>query len=120
MRYWLTATLCMAVAPASAETALEVQSWCKQIASAPVKANEYISIEHTFESGFCWGAFATIQSYSDNLSVDNRQIICAPADSTRIQDIRTFMKYAEQHPERMHEDFAVIALNALGIAFPCR
>jgi hypothetical protein len=119
MRYWLPAALWMGIAPASAETALEVQSWCTQVASAPIKTNGYISIEPTFEGGFCWGAFAAIQGLNDNVSVNNKSIICAPDSSTRAQIIRIFMKYCEQHPERMHEDFVVVALTAISMAFRC-
>ena len=45
---------------ASAQSASEMLSACRPIAQAPV-SNENVAFQQTFESGLCWGAFATIQ-----------------------------------------------------------
>ena len=71
----------------------------------------------------CWGAFGAVQDLiviSDPNT--NRPLlqVCAPPNSTRLQLVMIFQKYAERHPERAHEPFGIIVLEALGEAFPCR
>jgi Rap1a immunity proteins len=43
-----------------------------------------------------------------------------PAEVTNGQMARVVTNYIESHPARMHEDFAVLALEALQAAWPCR
>jgi hypothetical protein len=47
---------------------------------------------------------------------------CIPSSSTNAQLVRIVIRYVEAHPERMHEPFAVLALQALRAAWPgpCR
>jgi hypothetical protein len=49
---------------AKAETALEVQSWCKPFVTAKLGANKRVWAEENKDTGFCWGAFAAIQEFS--------------------------------------------------------
>jgi Ssp1 endopeptidase immunity protein Rap1a len=46
--------------------------------------------------------------------------ICAPGQSTVGQAIRVVVAYVDQRPERMHEHFEGLALEALQRAWPCR
>jgi hypothetical protein len=107
--------------PALGETALEMQSWCRHIASAPVLANDTVYVGTTFNDGVCWGSFAAIQQLSRIVDQDGITLLrlCPPPDSTRVQFIKIFMRYAVQHPEEAHHDFARLALLALVEAFPC-
>jgi hypothetical protein len=121
LRWWLTFALWIAAAPASAEKALEVQSWCREIAHAPLMREHKVYLNRTFEDGFCWGAFAAIQTASGFISADQPVLrICAPTEATRVQYIKIFSRYVDQHPEIAHNDFAAIAQRALSDAFPCR
>src|SRR5215471_11460749 len=74
----------IAVVPASAETAMEVQSWCRDIAHTRFVREHKVNVGQKFEDGFCWGAFAALQTVSAFASADQRVLwICAPAESTR-------------------------------------
>jgi hypothetical protein len=85
---WLTFAFWIAASPASAETALEVQSRCRDIAHAPL-AEHKVYLNRTFEDGFCWGAFAAIQAASGFISADEPVFqICAPTEVTRVQQIK--------------------------------
>ena len=44
---------------------------------------------------------------------------CVPGQATFAQVLRVAVAYVEQHPERMHEEFAPLALEALQKAWPC-
>jgi hypothetical protein len=128
----LTALLLLCLAPldSRAETALEVESWCKPIANAAFGENGEISYHSNSDTEFCWGAFATIEelsrvlssySYNDNTLTCTPLIgICAPSAVTRVQMIKIFSKYVDEHPDKSHLEFAVIARLSLAEAFPCR
>jgi hypothetical protein len=105
------------------ETALQVQSWCREVINAKLGANDTILLKRSnFYTGFCWGAFASIQQFSTYVprgSTDRLLYICTPPTSTRLQLIKIFSKYVDDHPETAHEDFSDIAFQALVKAFPC-
>jgi hypothetical protein len=107
-------------AHAKAETALEVQSWCREIAYAKLSA-DHVLYTPTYDSGLCWGAFAATQAFSGFLEADGTPILrfCAPETSTRVQYIKVFEKFVESHPATAHLPFAGIATQALTEAFPC-
>jgi hypothetical protein len=116
-----TAVLALVAEPACAETATEVQSWCKPVANASVDPDGMVDVGNTFDRVFCWGAFAAIQGLSRLVPDDGTPLLlfCAPPTSNRLQYIQIFERYAEQHPEKGHLDFTVVARNALAQAFPC-
>ena len=102
MRFWVFLTVFIITTSSSqAETALEVQSWCTTTANAPLLADGKVGLGTTFDDGFCWGAFAAIQ------------------DLSRIEYVKIFLRYVDQHPEQLHMDFAGVARRALAAAFPC-
>lgn len=113
--------ICSVSLHAKAESALEIQSWCKGIVNAKLGANHTIFYTPNYNTGFCWGAFGAIQEFSRFLRNDNTPMIdvCAPPNSTRLQLIKIFSKYVDDHPESANRSFAIIALRALTRAFPC-
>jgi hypothetical protein len=44
----------------------------------------------------------------------------APAGEIHGQSIRVVVKYIDDRPERQHEDFMALALEALRAAWPCK
>jgi hypothetical protein len=113
--------LALATEEARAETALEVASMCSELANAPVQGNE-IAFPHDEASQFCWGVFAAIQELATVVwshSGTRMFNACVPTASTRIELIKVFLKYANDHPERLHEPFRNLILPALIEAYPC-
>ena len=45
---------------------------------------------------------------------------CIPPSSNASQSTRVVLKFLDDHPERMHEDFRELALEAFHQAWPCR
>jgi hypothetical protein len=46
--------------------------------------------------------------------------VCTNSSVTRDQLLRVVVKYIDDRPTRLHEDFKVLALEALRAAFPCK
>lgn len=103
-----------------AETTEEMLSACRPITVAKVSGGT-IDFEETFETGICWGAFAAIQRLSATVDHNEKPLLfsCPPEDSTQTQIITIFVRYAEKHPEKYHQDFVFSAIAALKEAFPC-
>jgi hypothetical protein len=64
-----------------------------------------------FDQGKCVGIINTL--------VDTGRT-CAPKGSTTGQSVRIVVKYIDDRPERMHENFTALALEALRAAWPCK
>jgi Rap1a immunity proteins len=45
---------------------------------------------------------------------------CVPPTATIGQMVRVVVKYIDQRPERLHEQFTVLAYEALKAAWPCK
>jgi len=103
------------------DTAEEMASACKSVASAEV-SGEGVKVPSTFEAGVCWGAFLSLQDVIVVGDVRGRALlgVCAPAKSTRTQLVAVFLRYTETHPEKLHRPFVETALASLRQAFPCR
>jgi hypothetical protein len=70
----------------------------------------------TFETGVCWGAFATLQNINRMTDSKNMPLIpmgCAPENNTRTQFIALFMEYARKNSQLLHEEFTYVAAAAL-------
>ncbi len=107
---------------AFADSTHEMLSACRPVARAEVSGDE-VKLPSNFGSGECWGAFTVLQKVIYSVDAESlRPIfsICAPAASTRSQLITVFVQYAERHPQRLHEDFFVVGLDSLRMAFPCK
>jgi hypothetical protein len=74
-------------------------------------ANEYVTLSATFEQGRCTGLVEGLKY------VDSRS--CAPKGVTLGQTVRVVVAYIERRPQRMHENFKELALEALREAWPC-
>jgi hypothetical protein len=46
--------------------------------------------------------------------------VCAPAAFTDEQAVRIVVQYIDARPERQHENFSALALEALQAAWPCK
>ena len=71
-----------------------------------------------FKAGVCAGAVGGLNYLSHVLPPDISS--CIPSAVTRMQLVRVIVAYIERRPQRMHEDFRTLALEAMHEAWPCR
>ena len=67
-----------------------------------------------FLSGYCAGIVRAMFQFSSRLG------FCVPDGAEAGQAQRVVVAYIDQRPERMHETFDFLALEALRRAWPCR
>ena len=108
--------------PAKVETAGEMQSRCIGVAKAVKGSDQSIEFLATPDSYRCWGAFTAVQELVTITDATDGPLleVCVPSDSTRLQMITIFQKYAGDHPEDGHLTFGYVVLKALWKAFPCK
>jgi Rap1a immunity proteins len=82
--------------PACREVAMQVQSAPK-----------------TYARGSCMGIIETLRFTGSMLE------LCIPNAVTNGQMVRVVVKYIDDRPARMHENFKALAIEALRAAWPC-
>jgi hypothetical protein len=75
-------------------------------------------VDTAFIQGICLGIIADLHSVGRLLPGSVGW--CGPSDATYGQLVRVVVAYIERRPQRMHEDFRTLALEALRDAWPCR
>ena len=73
--------------------------------------------EDAFEIGLCGGLIAGLSYTVESLPPQGRA--CPPSTATNTQMVRVVLAYIERRPQRMHEDFRGLAIEALHEAWPC-
>lgn len=70
----------------------------------------------------CWGFMSAVQEYATLADQDGQTLLdaCPSADTTTVQVIRVFIRYANVHPEELSSKAAAVAYNAMAQAFPCK
>jgi hypothetical protein len=104
---------------AFAESTQVMLSACRAITKAEMSEGT-IKLPQDFRTGMCWGAFAVLQEIIRHMDEPDHHTIygvCPPANSKRSQLISIFVKYAENNPQRLHEDFFPVAIDSLREAF---
>jgi hypothetical protein len=76
----------------------------------------------TFRTGVCWGAFEVLMRVVYAMDPDKTPLmhVCPPGGLKQTQLIKVFLAYANQHPEQLHQEFFLLAMNSLVRAFPCK
>jgi hypothetical protein len=105
---------------AQQDTAGQMLSACKAIPTAPAGTGA-VRLPTDFYTGYCWGAFSSLQSATTSKDWRGRQQYdaCVPPQTTKMQLIAAFTHYAGNHPEQMEKDYFGVALDAFKDAFPC-
>ncbi len=119
---FIVTAIVIASLPAKAETAREVHSSCKAVVGAKALNDDLLDLPGNFETGFCWGAFTSFQQISTIYREGEKASLlgnCAPPDSDRLQYIKIFSQYVDDHPKLGNEEFITVAAEALREAFPC-
>ena len=73
--------------------------------------------------GFCFGMMQGITSTNKYYQVTlgkKRALFCTPEQNIKNgQAARIVLKYLKEHPEKLHENDSVLAIEAFMEAFPC-
>lgn len=110
------------IGTANATSSNEMIKKCEAVINAKLADNGGLLLKQDFSTGHCWGAFDSLQDTSKLVFNDDKHpalFVCAPKEVTLTQYIRIFVRYAEDNPHLLHEEYTFVALEALREAFPC-
>ena len=104
---------------ARAASANDVLPACKLYLSVVDRhgAAKETEIVHLMDAGECLGAVYALLNVSRALTEPLK--FCPPSNAQPDQGVRVVVTYIEKSPERAHDDFTVLALEALRAMWPC-
>ena len=103
------------------DRALAVASQCGWVRTV-VLHNGQFDMQTTFAAGSCWGRFAVVQDFLNVIDEkDQRPLlgVCIPNDVSRIQLIKVYVRYVDEHPEKGHLFFFPVLMESMAKAFTC-
>jgi Rap1a immunity proteins len=76
---------------------------------------DFITGQSNFLSGRCVGAVEVL----DALSLDTKAF-CTPKATNNLERVRVIVAYIEARPQRLKEDFRLLANEAMAKSWPCK
>jgi hypothetical protein len=118
----LVATVAFAWSAAAIEIADELAGYCQSLERGAKGAGRHIYIPSTREALTCWGYMQAMQDLSVLVDEDGHRIMgaCPPEQTTTLQLIRSFVRYARAHRSELPGNAVVVVFRALREAYPCR
>src|SRR5215470_7173368 len=125
----LVATLSFAWSAAAVENAHELAGYCRSLERgakdaarhSAKSAGRHIYIPATQEALTCWGYMQGMQDLSVLADEEGHRIMdaCPPEQTTTLQLIRSFVRYARAHRSELVGNAVVAVFRALREAYPC-
>lgn len=124
------ATTAQAVTPDTASANYQLP-YCKLMFNMLSSySRDPVPSDQMFQAGYCFGQVSGLSMFARSVkllqdeeqSVTLRRFACAdiPREVPPEQRVRVVIAYIEARPERMHERFEFLALEALRMTWPCR
>jgi Rap1a immunity proteins len=127
MRYALNLSIGLVVtafawSAAAIENAHELAGYCQSLERGAKGAGGHIYIPRTREALICWGYMQAMQDLSVLADENGQRIMgaCPPEQTTTLQLIRSFVRYARSHRGELPGNAVVAVFRALREAYPCR
>jgi len=125
LRRTLTVAACFLLASASlasAQSAGEILHACENLERGMQVEGANVYLLPGADVNQCWGFMSAVQEYSTLADQDGQRLLnaCPSPETTTLQIIRVFTKYATAHPEMLDLNAAAVAYSAMADEFPCR
>jgi hypothetical protein len=121
----LLLALCLALASVqeahAIDTPRQLAAACETVLRGKTGAGGEIKIPNTRDALLCWGYMQAMQDLAVLAFEDGTRLLgaCPPEDTTLLQLIQSYVKYARAHPKDLHGSTAVAVMNAFHEAYPC-
>jgi Rap1a immunity proteins len=102
-------------------SARDLANNCQSLERGSTAKGQHVRIPNTKEALLCWGYMQAIQDLSVVVDQDGHRLLgsCPPEQTTLLQLIHSFMRYARSHPGELQGSAGVAVIKALEEAFPC-
>jgi hypothetical protein len=118
----LVATVAFTWSAAAIQNADELAAYCQGLERGAKGVGRHIYIPSTREALTCWGYMQAMQDLSVLADENGHRIMgaCPPEQTTTLQLIRSFVRYARAHRSELPDNAVVAVFRALRGAYPCR
>lgn len=120
----ITTLVALAVtSPAQAITGQELLRQCEALERGAVLSGETVRLPKGQDAAACWVYMGAVQDFAATVEDEGGPSVigsCVPAETTRIELVRAFTKYARTHRADLDLRATALVIPALNAAFPCR
>jgi len=111
------------LSPAQAITGQELLRQCEALERGAVVSGETVRLPKSQEAATCWVYMGAVQDFAATVEEEGGPSVigsCVPPETTRIDLVRAFTKYARAHRADLDLRATAVVIPALSAAFPCR
>ena len=111
------------LSPAQAITGQELLRQCEALERGAVVSGETVRLPKSQEAATCWVYMGAVQDFAATVEEEGGPSVigsCVPPETTRIDLVRAFTKYARAHRADLDLRATALVIPALSAAFPCR
>ena len=109
--------------PAQAVTGQELLRQCEALERGAVVSGETVRLPKGQDAAACWFYIGAVQDFAATVEDEGGPSVigsCVPPETTRIDLVRAFTKYARAHRADLDLRATALVIPALSAAFPCR
>src|SRR4051794_7384891 len=109
--------------PAQAVTGQELLRQCEALERGAVVSGETVRLPKGQDAIACWVYMGAVQDFAATVEDEGGPSVigsCVPSETTRIDLVRAFTKYARAHRRDLDLRATALVIPALSAAFPCR
>jgi Rap1a immunity proteins len=120
---WAAAAVAAAAAsPAQAIGGKQLLQQCEALERGALVAGETVQLPKSQEAAACWFYMGAVQDLAATVEEEGGPSLigsCVPAETTRLELVRAFTKYARAHRADLDLRATALIIPALSNAFPC-
>src|SRR5215211_8715469 len=108
--------------PAQAVTGQELLRQCEALERGAVVSSETVRLPKGQDAAACWFYMGAVQDIAATVEEEGGPSLigsCVPAETTRLELVRAFTKYARAHRADLDLRATALVIPALSSAFPC-
>jgi hypothetical protein len=109
--------------PAPAVTGQELLQQCEALVRGAVVAGESVTLPKGQSAAACWFYMGAVQDLTATVETEGGPSLigsCVPSQTTRLDIVRAFVKYARAHRDDLRLRATVTLIPALSDAYACR
>lgn len=116
------AALAALTMPAAATSGADLLRQCESLDRGAVVRGRLVRLPEKSEAAQCWFYMAAVQDFAATVEEESGPSLigaCPPADATRLDLIRSYLRYARAHRDELGLRASALLVRALSEAYPC-
>jgi len=125
LAWWAVGPIAAAavVSPVQAIDGKQLLHQCEALERGALVSGETVRLPKSQDAAACWFYMGAVQDFTATVEKEGGPSLigsCVPPETTRMELVRVFAKYARAHREDLDLRATALVIPALSAAFPCR